>query len=124
MNNVTVSEPSVLIRISRLFRPEMTADELYEATRGVWKIGGRREAVSFALAVSDGVVREVYTINQWHPAAFTPYKTRSLKEVSIEGRWEFTGAIAPEQVRKKYLNQTVAHYFKRGSANPITYVGA
>ena len=27
-----------------------------------------------------------------------------------------------EEIRKKYINKSVAHFFKRGSANPIIYV--
>jgi hypothetical protein len=38
---VIVEVPSLLIRINRLYRHSMTPAELYEATRGVWKLGAR-----------------------------------------------------------------------------------
>ena len=41
--SVKVTEPVILIRINRLYRPEMTADELYDATRSSWKVGTRRD---------------------------------------------------------------------------------
>ena len=41
----------------------MLANALYEATRGVWKVGERREYAHLALAVFEGVVREVYAIH-------------------------------------------------------------
>ena len=66
-----VAEPSLLIRIPRLYREGMSARELYDATRGVWKLGRRREGAQLALAVESGAVREVYEIHEWHPAGST-----------------------------------------------------
>lgn len=117
-----VTEPALLIRINQKYSPALSSEALYEVTRGVWVIGNRRETVSFAIAVADGVVREVYAIHSWHPAGTTAYKTRSQEDVNLAGRWEFVGAVAPPAVREKYLGQSVAHYFLRGAANPITYV--
>jgi uncharacterized protein len=48
---IDIREPSVLIRITQLFRPGMSASELYEVTRGVWVIGKRRETLKYAMAV-------------------------------------------------------------------------
>ena len=70
------------------------------------------------------LVREVYEIHGWHPAATTPSDTRPLRDVQIEGRWEFTGAVAPAVVRDRYVGRSVAHYFPGGAANPVTYVNA
>ena len=124
MSEVTVAEPAILIRIAQLYEPGMSADQLYEATRGVWKIGKRRESVRFALAVAHGVVREVYEIGCWHPAASTNYTTRPIRSVTVKGRWEFTGKLAPPAIRAKYLGQSVAHYLAKGNANPILYINA
>jgi len=114
--------PSILIRISRLYRDDMSAEELYEATRGVWRVGPRRELAKYALAVHDGIVREVYEIAQWQPAGTTPYLTRNKDKLPVEGRWEFEGSVAPPQIRQAYLGLAVDTYFKRGQQNPITYV--
>lgn len=51
MRNVTITEPAVLIRIPKLFTEGMSTQALYEATRGVWKVGDRRESARYALAV-------------------------------------------------------------------------
>lgn len=124
MPPVNITEPTLLIRIPKLFRADISPDELYEATRGVWRIGERRNDIRLALAVADGVVQEAFSIDQWHPAGTTPYKTRHLKDVAILGRWEFTGTIAPEGLRAKYVAKSVAHYFQRGDSNPIRYLNA
>jgi hypothetical protein len=118
---VEVVGPSLLIRISRLHRHGMDAEELYEATRGVWRLGVRRESARFAMAVFEGVVREVYEIETWHPAGSTPYRFRELSEQA--GRWEFTGHVADEPIRSRYRGQSVAAYFKKGQQSPVVYVG-
>jgi hypothetical protein len=121
---VTVVDPAILIRINKLFRHGMSEHELYEATRGVWKIGERRTRAKFALAVFEGVVREVYAIEEWHPAGTTSYTTRPVEELRREGRWEFIGAKAPEDVRTKYVGGSVAAQFARGAQSPVAYVNA
>ena len=127
MNNpppkaVEVTDAAVFIRLNQLFRPEMSAQELYEAARGVWVVGPRRELAKYALVVYRGIVQEVYEIEGWHPAGSTPYETRPLRDVLHERRWEFVGHPAEEDVRSRYIGRSVAHYFKQGDANPIRYV--
>ncbi len=119
---VQVSEPALMIRINRSYSPGMSTEALYESTRGVWVIGSRRDKVQYALAVSLGIVQEVYSVDSWHPAGSTAYETRAQQDVELDGRWEFSGRVAPDSIRSKYLEQSVAHYFPRGAANPITYV--
>lgn len=119
---VQVTEPALLIRVSSLYREGITPQALYEASRGVWRIGERREFAELVLAVAGGIVREVYAVQAWHPAGSTPYLTRSVADVAVPGRREFTGVPAPESVRRKYVGQSVAHYFPRGAANPVMYV--
>ena len=94
---VTVVHPALLIRINQLFRPDMSPLELYEVTRGVWKLGVRREKAQYGLAVFGGVVREVYEIQSWHPALTNAYETRGLEHHDVTGRWEFLGAVADEE---------------------------
>ena len=120
--SVEVEEPALLIRINQLYEPGMSAGELYDATRGVWVLGGRRVKVRYACAVVGGSIVEVYTIDKWHPAGSTPYSSRVIDLPRYLGRWEFTGQVAPDAVRNKYLGRSVAHYFCRGAANPVMYV--
>ncbi len=117
-----IDDAILLIRINQLYRYGITPQELYEATRGVWKIGKRREGVRYALAVFRGVVREVYRIDGWFPAGSTEYLTRPLGEVTRPGRWEFTGQVAEQAVRVKYLEKNVTAYFSGSSQNPLKYV--
>ena len=119
---VVIDEPSILIRINRLYRYGMSPDELYETTRGVWRIGPRREAAELAFSVFRGIVLEVYTIQTWYPAGTLPYKYRPIEHVRRPGRWEFQGEVAPKEIRDKYVDKSVANYFPRRSQNPIKYL--
>jgi len=118
---VVVDVPALLIRINRLYRHHMTPLELYEATRGVWKVGPRCTQARYALAVFEGVVREVYEIESWHPAATTPYLTRDAAQLRTSGRREFVGAVAHE-IRDGYVGRSVAAAFRQGLQNPIAYI--
>ena len=121
--SVKVDEPAILIRINQLYRPGMSDEELYDATRGIWVARGERRArAKYALAVYQGIVREVYRIDRWYAAGTTPYHTRRFTDEDIRGRWEFVGEVAEEALRRKYIGKSVASYFPRGAANPIMYV--
>lgn len=117
---VCVTHPSLLIRINKLYRHRMSAEELYEATRGTWKLGQRREKARLALAVFEGVVREVYEIEQWFPAGTLSYTTRTVTLPSR--RWEFQGRPAPTSVREAYFGRSVRSYFRLGQRSPVAYV--
>jgi uncharacterized protein len=84
----------------------MTAEELYEATRGIWKVGKPREKTEYAMAVYQGIVREVYKIHQWLPGGTQQYKTRDSAEFKVAGRWEFEGEVATE-IRDLYIGKSV-----------------
>jgi hypothetical protein len=118
---VNIDEPSVLIRVNRLYRPGMGRRELYEITRGVWKIGRRRDTLRYALAVYRGVVREVYRIRSWHRGGTTRYRFRHRK-ADWARRWEFLGSVAEPSVRHRYVGGSVAHLLPDGAQNPIRYV--
>jgi hypothetical protein len=118
---VSISEPCLLIRINKLYRPGMSAEALYEATRGVWVLGERRNGAHYALAVYQGVVRQAYLIHSWHRAGATPYHTRAREDVDAPGRWEFTGVVA-EKLADKYCGGSVEKYLPANAQNPVVYV--
>lgn len=117
---VEVRHHVILITINQLYRSDMTAEELYEATRGIWVLGERREKAEYAMAVYQGIAREVYRIRQWYPAGTLEYTTRDPSEfrsTRYQGRWEFEGEVAEEAVRKEYVGFSVG----KGGQNPIQY---
>jgi hypothetical protein len=112
-----VEEPAVLITINKTFRHGISSLELYEATRGFWVIGPRRDKVEVAVAVYRGVIREVYRIRNWYPAGTLEYRTRDVGVNRGSGRWEFDGEVASD-LRAKYVGRFVG----KGGQNPIRYV--
>lgn len=125
---VEIEEPSVLIRISKAFRYSMTEMELYDYTRGRWKISpDRAKRAKYAFAIYEGIVQEVYEILDWYEAGKT-YSVRQGNEnlpeeelARLSGRYEFIGNLAPTEIREKYKYKSVGHYFKPGNSNPIMY---
>ena len=117
-----ITDPALLIRINNLYRHGMSETELYEATRGVWKLGIRRENAKYAFAIFEGVVREVYAIKSWHRAGSTTYATRPKSDVALASRWEFIRGKTPKDIRNKYVGHSVASYLVKGAQNPIAYV--
>jgi hypothetical protein len=75
--------------------------------------------------VYDRIVQEVYSIAAWFRAG-TTYSARFDIADRVKGkdakRWEFVGAIAPENVRRKYRYKNVGKYVQPNSQNPILYV--
>jgi hypothetical protein len=113
---VDVRHKALLITINKLYRSDMTPEELYEATRGVWVIGTRREEVDYAIAVYQGIAREVYRIRAWHPAGTLAYRFRSPEAINRAGRWEFEGEV-DDDIRLEY----VGNFVGKGGQNPIRY---
>ncbi|MCP8616379.1 LEM-3-like GIY-YIG domain-containing protein [Salirhabdus salicampi] len=116
---VYICEPSILIRVNRLFRYGMSDIELYDATRGIWRIGHDREKAHFAFAVFDGIVQEVYEIQAWFKAGST-FNTRG--SLGDNERWEFVGHKAVQSIREKYIGKSVEHYLNKNAQNPLKYV--
>ncbi len=106
---ITITEPTIIININKLYKRFMTEQELYDITRSSWKVAEhRRKSVKYAVASYRGLVRAVYEIKSWN----------------IKGsRWEFSGVEAASQIVEKYMNQSLDNYVVKGSQNPIKYVG-
>jgi hypothetical protein len=90
--------------------------ELYETTRGIWRVGPNRYKPEYAMALFKGTVLEVYRIDHWYPAGTTEYATRDSTNFKDSRRWEFTGTIA-EDIRAEY----VASFVGKAGQNPIRY---
>lgn len=101
------SESVLLININKLFDREMTATEIYDATRKSWVVGDRKSKAKYAVATYRGLTREVYQINNWF---------------KIGDRWGFDGQLADEATRANLRYKSITELSKRGAANPIRYI--
>ena len=114
-----IKENVMLIKLSKTFRYNMDPRDLYDNTRGVWKVAEhRRKEVDYAFAVYDGIIQETYKILQWFEA-WSTFNNRedftSQREKDVK-RWEFVGNVSDE-MSKKYLYKSVEHK----EQNPIKY---
>lgn len=121
-DEVTVTDNVIAITINKLFYSNITEEALYEATRGVWRLGERRRKAKFAFAVFQGVIREVFEIHQWYPSGTLEYNTQDSSNFKEMSRWEFEGKIANDDTRNKYIKKSIKNYIKQGSQNPIKYI--
>ncbi|MEO8426627.1 MAG: hypothetical protein ABI651_05890 [Verrucomicrobiota bacterium] len=110
---------AVLIRINKLFRYGMTEIELYDATRGVWRLNPEAAAERLAMPVFDRVIQEVYEVEQWLPAGSTLSTRGRLRS---RGRYEFVGRIAISSIRDHYRYKSVDSRLSPGNQNPLRYV--
>lgn len=110
----------VVIKINRTYYDGMSAEALYDYTRGIWK--RKIESVSvadYALSVVFGIVVEVYKIDHWMPASETKFSARKVDPKKAAERIAFVGCVAEESVRKRYIGKSVANLYKYGDANPV-----
>lgn len=77
----------------------------------------------YAFSVYQGIVREVYKINQWLPSGTLEYTYRDRQELTHSDRWEFEGEIARD-TRDQYVRKSVRVYLGKSNKNPIKYENA
>ena len=96
------------VKINQSWRENITAAELYEATRRSWKLSEDRvKDVRTVLSLADGRVVEVYHVEAWE---------RSLDE----GRMEFIGRVADEQTRRAWLDRPSRDI--AANTGPVRYI--
>jgi uncharacterized protein len=115
-----ISENVLLIKLTDSFRYNMEPMELYDYTRGIWKVGPKRDRVDYAFAVYDGIIQETYKVLEWFEAGTTFTNRVDTKDWLNVPRWEFIGSIS-EEMRKKYRYKSARHYYTLGNRNPIRY---
>lgn len=127
-SSLVIAEPVVAINIAQQYPTIRNDFELYEVTRGLWRLSRQRaERAKYAFAVFRGLIKEVYEIHYWEPAHVQSNKfwieRKKQQGEPIDpsintGRFQFAGQIAPDFVRSKYVGKQlpVPH-----GQNPIRY---
>jgi hypothetical protein len=119
-----IEVPVGIFKIQGLWYPEMTAEDVRQATLGWWPDSrtkyGRKRA-EYAFGVSGGIIRGVYRINasMWRERRKPDRDWED--DIGKKPRWGFPNCvIAPEM--SQYLNTSVKHLFKRGDQNAIKFM--
>lgn len=114
-----IDESVIAININKTYKSGINTGELYDCTRGIWRIDlDRAENARFAFAVYQGSVKEVYEISQWHRELSTEYRNRQIEHSKSKNRFEFTGKVAPNTIRDKYIGKQMPEMHGQ---NPIRY---
>jgi hypothetical protein len=109
-----IGDPVIAINIAGTYRPGINARDLYNCTRGTWRLSRRRASTArYAFSVYRGVIREVYEVDEWVPAGTTPESYGPSP-----GRYEFVGRVAEDEVRDKYVGKRLLELHGQ---NPIRY---
>ena len=110
---VKVEHESVLFNLNRDYTHGMSEKEIRAVTHCCWRIDRQRASkAKYAMAVHEGVVREVYRIkdNSWYASTNYP------------GRSGFCGEVAENSIREKYVGKFVGKG-KKGAQTPFRYAG-
>lgn len=78
------------------------------------------ERAKYAMSVFRGVVREVYEIAHWLPDGST-FRSDGVdrgRSTQPDRCYEFVGTLADDDIRRRYIDRSVAHYFSKGAAEP------
>lgn len=123
INLSDIEDNIAIMKINNTYHDGISDLELYDATRGIWKIKLESvKDVDYVLSVAFGMVKEVYKVDAWVPDNQLNRKTIPYDEVKGKDRIGFFGKVAEETIRKKYLNKSVAKLYKRGEANSVKII--
>ena len=111
--------PLIMFRIPKLWHRGMSDAELYEATRGWWRLDPRRaQRAKYVLSVSKGVVRQVYRPESWRQRrqAEAGWGPAELKRP----RYGLAGPVAHD-APADWLNRNVLEFLPPGFQGPFRY---
>lgn len=93
-----IIEDPVFLGFCIRYDPELTtAEELFHDTSYCWKVVPKKHPAKYAFAVHRMIIREVYEIEEW------------LRD-PMNKRWYFTGKVAEEDIRGKYMYKDISNY--------------
>lgn len=119
-----IEVPVGLFKIGVLWYPDMTDEDVRQATLGWWpssKVKKGKSRAEYAFGVSKGIIRGIYKIDpsMWRERVEGDRDWE--KDLGKKPRWGFPECTpAPEM--SHYLNTSVKHLFKKGDQNPVKFL--
>ena len=113
LKNEDITEKVIAFNLRQSYRANMTETELYDCTRGCWKISlENARQCAYAFSVYENTIKEVYKIEKWLSAEELQRETVPNGQ-NESGRYGFEGRIA-EEIRDKYLGKSLENICKKG----------
>jgi len=129
LSEADITDAVVAINIHQQFPFAQNDKDLYECTRGLWRLDAQRAGrARYLLAVFQGIIKEVYEIHECIPAKSETKEYwrkrllsqgRNISPALNHGRSEFVGQIAADDIRTKYVGRRMP---VRSTQNPVRYL--
>ena len=118
-----IGYPSIIFRINKLYRMNMSDVELYDVTRCCWDVDiNRAKTCKYAMAAYQGRILAIYEIEAWFPAGST-FMLRELVP-NDNGRFEFVGRLCKnKKIIKRFLGHSISQLRGYNSQSNFLYFG-
>lgn len=112
-----ITEKAILFNINKSMEQD---NNIYNNTRGVWRLGDKCNDADYAFAVHNGIVKKVYRIEYWEQAS--EYCERLIGNPDVnQFRKQFVGYVSTE-MSEKYVGKSVKSYRKKGNISPHIFI--
>ena len=112
----SIEPDCVIININQKYERGSGSEAIYDATKGTWAINKiKADKIKYVLSEYRGLIIEVFEVEKrlYIQRGYNPKAKNFGKERTGFG---FEGKVAPEEIRCKYVNKSIAHHKKRGAA--------
>lgn len=107
----------MIININARYTRAMGYDGIFEATHETWRINKNKvKQIQYVLSEYRGLIIEVFEVEEWYQK-----ERPTNKHDSLYLGWGFKGHRAPDEIRNKYINKSIAHKKRKGMSYPIRY---
>lgn len=113
-----ITVPCVLVKVSKLWTPEMSDSEVMDATVGWWPFRKKATNAKYAFAVSRGTIRGIYKIVSIRERRKPDRDWQD--DIGKRARWGFPDGCKPAiELWDQYIDTSVKHLFKPGEASSV-----
>jgi uncharacterized protein len=116
-----ISNDCVIININQQYERGNGEDAIYKATKETWTIEKSRiDNLKIVLSEYKGLIVEVFQVDNWYEKE-RGYNLGAKKYGQIKVGYGFNGRIASDEIRNLYINKSISHVKKQGSATVLRY---
>ena len=125
-----IKDSILVIKINGLYKRGMSEEELYEATRGVWRISIKtikKQKVKYVFAVYNQLIVAVYKPDEWHRVYenidLPREETLNVDDAKDRGYFICHNYKEMDDRQKFYLHKSISNFDKIKKAQyPTTYL--
>jgi hypothetical protein len=112
----------IVVKVNRSYREGMSDLELYDITRGCWRVSKQRaDRMKYAFSTVKNIVLEVYEIFEWKSGGELNRETLKVFDGDYS-RWGFEGKVAVPEIRDKFIGRSTRHLCNGKSYSAFFYV--